>query len=260
MTKSPAEFEVREVVTAQGRSRVLVGGSGPALLYLHGVGDTGTINPLLRHLAERRTVLRPDHPGFLGTDPAGCASVVDVAARHLGLLDALQCAGELHGPTVVVGSSFGGWVAAELALRAPEQVSALVLVDPAGLPTCDPRPDLYALDPVTMVALSFHQPALKAGAKALDDATGEVLHRNLLAARRVAPTMSDPTLAERLASMEPPTTVVWGAEDEIFPASCAETWRLALPGASVEILEGAGHLPHVEQLEEFLACTGLSAR
>jgi pimeloyl-ACP methyl ester carboxylesterase len=254
-----AAFRVREIMTSQGASRVAVGGRGPTLLYLHGVGDTGTINPLLRHLAGSRTVLRPDHPGFLGTGQAGCASVVDVASHHLATLDALERTGALHGPVVVVGSSFGGWVAAELALLAPELVSALVLIDPAGLAGAEPAPDLYALDPATMVVSSFHQAAFKASARELDQATSEVLRGNLMAARRVAPTMSDATLGERLASLTPPTTVVWGAEDEIFPVSYAEEWRVALPEPRVEVIDGAGHLPHVERLEEFLARTGLAA-
>lgn len=251
-------FEPLLVATADGPRRVLVGGRGPAVLYLHGVGDTGSVNPLLRRLAESRTVLRPDHPGFLGTDPLGCAEVADIAARHLPLLDAFERSGDLHGPVTVVGSSFGGWVAAELALLAPGRVADLVLVDPAGLRGPEPAADLYALDPADMVALSFHEPALKAGASRIDDSARQALLGNLAAAQRVAPTMSDPTLAARLASLATPTTVVWGVEDEIFPAAYAEQWRRALPHARVELVAGAGHLPHVERLDDFLACSGLA--
>lgn len=258
MTATTKGFAVRQVATSRGVSRLAVAGSGPPLLYLHGVGDTGSINPLLRHLAGVHTVLRPDHPGFLGTDPAGCTTVADVAHHHLALLEALERSGELICPLVVVGSSFGGWVAAELALLAPERVAALVLIDPAGLRGPEPAPDLYTLDPATMVALSFHEPALKAGAGALDDAARDILRGNLAAAHRVAPIMSDPTLAERLPALAPLTTVVWGADDEILPASYAVQWSQALPRARVEVIENCGHLPHVERLGEFLTLTRMA--
>ena len=195
--------------TDRGHRWAWVGGRGPFLLYLHGVGDVGSINPLLRRLADRYTIVRPDHPGFLGTDGAGCASVGDVAAYHVDLLEALEHQGEEGDGVVVVGSSFGGWVAAELALLAPTRVASLVLIDPAGLSGAEPAPDLYALDPATMVRMSFHAPDLKAGAKDLDDATRGVLRGNLGAARWVAPTMSDPTLAGRLPALSLPVTVVW---------------------------------------------------
>jgi len=51
--------------------------------------------------------------------------------------------------------------------------------------------------------------------------------------------------------------VAWGAQDEIFPAAYAEEWQLALPQARIVVIEGAGHLPHVERIGAFLASTGL---
>lgn len=239
---------VREVRTAAGTVGAVVSGEGTPLLYLHGVGDTGAPSALLTRLAHEHTVIRPDHPGFLGSDPLGCATVADVAARHVALLDALgveRC--------TVVGSSFGGWVAAELALLAPERVAALVLVDPAGLRGPEPAPDLFALEPEQVVALSFRDPTLKAGAASLPDQAREVLRGNLAAARRLAPTLTDPTLAQRLGALACPTLVAWGADDEVFPPSYADQWRAAVPHARVEIVEGAGHLPHTERLEDFLA-------
>lgn len=262
MSAPAAGFRLRRVETDRGHRWARVGGRGPFLLYLHGVGDIGSINPLLRRLADHYTIVRPDHPGFLGTDGAGCASVGDVAAYHVDLLEALGREGEEGDGVVIVGSSFGGWVAAELALLAPTCVASLVLIDPAGLSGAEPAPDLYALDPATMVRMSFHAPDLKAGAENLDDATRGVLRSNLAAARRVAPTMSDPTLAGRLPALSLPVTVVWGAEDEIFPVSYLEEWRRVLPHARTGVVEDAGHLPHVERLDELLSfvCPSVPSR
>lgn len=251
MSSASTGRSVREVDTPTGTMRVLVSGDGAPVLYLHGVGDTGGPSALVSRLARDHTVIRPDHPGFLGSDPLGCTTVADVAERHVALLDALgvdRC--------TVLGASFGGWVAAELALLAPERVAGVILVDPAGLRGPERAPDLYALDAAAMMAFSFHRPELKADAERLDDAAGEVLRGNLAAARRVAPTMSAPGLAGRLTSLALPTTLVWGVQDEIFPVSYAEEWLRALPHARLELIEGSGHLPHVERLEEFWSRIG----
>ncbi|WP_089955751.1 alpha/beta fold hydrolase [Lentzea xinjiangensis] len=91
-------------------------------------------------------VLLPTHPGFGGTPkPAGLTGVADLALAYAALLDRLGLTG-----ITVVGNSFGGWVAAELALLASPRVGEVVIVDGIGvevapgrregpLPRADPR-------------------------------------------------------------------------------------------------------------------------
>jgi pimeloyl-ACP methyl ester carboxylesterase len=111
------------------RVRLLSGGSGEPLLYLHGGGDLGQWTPALAALAGRYTVLRPDHPGFSASaDAGGIDSVHELAFFYLDLLDELGL-----GRVMVVGHSLGGWLAADLATIEPGRVSKLVLVSAAGL-------------------------------------------------------------------------------------------------------------------------------
>lgn len=242
------------------RIRVLTDGDGPPLLYLHGVGDLGGWIPPLAELARTHCVVRPDHPGFNGSDDAPAGSLAELAVLHLRLLDALGI-----DSAVVVGCSFGGWVATELAVQAPERVRRLVLIDPAGMPADEELPRLLDLDPVAAASLTFSGQemvtAAQARARAMDPTTAARDVRNREAARRLAgdPYMHDPALPERVAGLRMPVTVLWGADDRIIPVSHARSWSAAIPHAELAIVPRAGHLPHVEQPGEFFARAGLGA-
>jgi pimeloyl-ACP methyl ester carboxylesterase len=262
---SPAPLPHRRDVVVDGATlRVLRAGSGPALLYLHGVGDLGAGDawmPVLGELAGAYDVVRPDHPGFNASDDLPTATPGDVAAVHLRLLDALGL-----DEVTLVGGSFGGWVATELALQAPERVRRLVLVDPAGMPGAEPLAPVLELEPAESAALTFGDPAMAASARERGAALAETdpvaaayERRNRATARRLAgtPPMLDPTLPARAGALAPPLTVLWGELDRITPVSHAQEWVAAVPGARLVVVPGAGHLPQVEQPAAFLAASGL---
>lgn len=243
---------------------MLACGVGPALLYLHGVGDLGRWTPSLSRMAEEHRVVRPDHPGFNGSDGAGVSSPAEVAAVHSRLLDALGL-----DRVTVVGCSFGGWVAAELARREPRRVTRLVLIDPAGMPAGEPGPRVLDLDPLEAAGLTF----AGAGARASAQARAAVLAetdptayghdlRNRQTARRLAgdPYMCDPELPTRLAGLTQPVLLLWGEQDRIVPLSHARSWTDALPDAELAVIPGAGHLPHAERPAEFFAAARLDGQ
>src|SRR6266478_1063947 len=100
----------------------LVAGAGPPLLFLHGGDYVAQNRPFLDRLAQRFRVIAPRAPGFGNTPrPAWFRSVGDIAYLRLDLRDA-----------TVVGSSFGGWVALETAVRSTSRISRLVLIDSLG--------------------------------------------------------------------------------------------------------------------------------
>lgn len=244
----------RRVVDGHG-IRLVTAGSGPPLVYLHGLGDTGALLPVLADLARTgtRTVIRPDHPGFLDSDPFAGDSVRELAAVHIALLNDLAL-----GPVDLVGCSFGGWVAAEVALSAPGSVRTLTLIDPAGLPGDGSAPNAFSTDPALMLDLTVHDPDRRAALRATppDERVARGLARSHATARRLAedPYMCDPTLAARLAALRMPVQLFWGAEDGVIPVGYALGWQRALPADTrVEIIDEAGHLPHVERPDEFLA-------
>ena len=111
------------------RIRLMRGGSGSPLLFLHGAGGAGTWLPFLSRLATKFDVIVPEHPGFGELDtPPWLDNVADLANFYLDFLAALDLDG-VH----LVGHSLGGWVAAELAVRNTARLASLTLVGAGGI-------------------------------------------------------------------------------------------------------------------------------
>jgi pimeloyl-ACP methyl ester carboxylesterase len=242
-----------------GTLRVLSAGEGPDLVYLHGVGDSGGFLPVLSELATVYRVTRPDHAGFLESDDFGIRSVADIAAVHERMLDRLGIE-----RLTLVGCSLGGWVATELALRVPDRIERLVLIDAAGLAGDGSAPDIFTLAPDAALEATVFDEGRRAAARAStpDPAIAARLARSRATAEAIAsdPYMHDPSLAERagaLAAAGFPVHLVWGADDGIVPVAYLESWRAVFPEAAVTVIPRAGHLPHVEQADAFLEATRL---
>ena len=124
--------DVRTLKLWQGRiaTELEVAGSGPPLLYLHGPWGLAPDRGFIARLTEGRTVYAPKFPGTSRGDHEAVHALdgwLDLAVYHGELLDALK----LSAPAVV-GHSFGGLVAAEIAAALPHAVDRLVLIDPVG--------------------------------------------------------------------------------------------------------------------------------
>jgi len=249
-------FSPRRVKVGAGALRVLEAGHGTPLVYLHGVGDNGEAFPVLARLAEHYRVIRPDHPGFIESDDLGAGSVGEIAEIEERLLDALGV-----DRFVLIGCSFGGWVAAELALRAGERVERLVLIDPVGLRGPEQGPDMFAMAPDELLRATVFDEERRAAAAAAPPPAhiAARLARSRAEALRLGrdPYMHDPDLAARLAALEVDTLVVWGAQDGVVPPSYGREWLAAVRGCRLELIEDAGHLPQIERPERFLQVTGL---
>lgn len=229
--------------------RVTETANGHPILLLHGGAGPASVSGFATHLADRfpARVLVPTHPGFDGTErPMTPASVADLAGLYLGLLDHL----DLHDVTVV-GNSLGGWVAAEMALAHSDRISSVVLVDAVGLASSsDPIVDFFSLTMDEVVDLSYHsshRAAARAAQQALPDAARATMAGNrsaLLTYGGVS--MADPALAGRLPSITAPTLVVWGAADRIVAPSHGRAYADGIPGATLQVIEEAGHLPQIE--------------
>jgi pimeloyl-ACP methyl ester carboxylesterase len=239
---------------------VLSRGEGRPLVYLHGVGDTGTFLPILDDLSQRYRVIRPDHPGFLLSDDFPTANIRDIAQMHRELLNRLGVR-----RFTLVGCSMGGWVAAELAMLVPERIAELVLIGPVGMAGDGSAPDIFSMAKDELLNATVWDAHMRERARSAEpDVNASSLHaRNMAELRRVTPPrMSDPTLLQRmscsgLAAASTPTTIVWGAEDGVMPPAYAADWLAALPHGQLHILEAAGHLPHVEAKARFLTAAGL---
>jgi len=245
-------FEQSFVEVAGCRIHLRRGGSGEPLLFLHGASGAPAILPFMEELAQRFDVLVPEHPGYgLSDEPQWLDNIHDAAYFYLDFLKHLR----LDGLTVV-GSSIGGWIAMEMAVRDTSRIKSLVLVSPAGISAPGVQPaDIFLLPPEEVVRRLFHDPKL-AQARLAEPMTPEALdisikNRHTTARLAWEPRLHDPHLAKWLHRIDVPVQIIWGEEDRILPVQVVDTYRELMPRAQVAIVKGAGHLPHAEKPEEF---------
>ena len=227
------------------------GGTGADLLFLHGAGGAGRWLTFQAQLAERFTVRFPSHPGHGGSPAAEWIEhISDLAFHYLDLLDQLGLE-RVH----LVGASFGGWIAAEMATMASHRLASLVLIDPVGIRVDGwIYPFLFGMDIPEIVATLFHNP-MAALALAPPDQSIDTLalqYRQGAALARVAwnPYLYNPLLRRRLGRIASPTLLCWGAHDRLAPlAPCGETWARAIPGARLQVFDDSGHVPHLEETD-----------
>jgi pimeloyl-ACP methyl ester carboxylesterase len=221
-----------------------VGGEGDPLLVLHGAGGNRGWRKWMERMAERYTVWAPTHPGF-GTSGAAdwMEGVDDLARFYLWFIEAARL-GQPH----LLGQSFGGWTAAEMATMSPGAIDRLVLAAPVGVkPEQGEILDVFYHSPQELRTLNVHDPA---SIPEWEELFGQ------------APTPAELEIAERnremtarlerfLPRVTNPTLIVWGREDRIIPASCGEQYRRAMPNATLTVLGRCGHLIAIEQPEAF---------
>jgi pimeloyl-ACP methyl ester carboxylesterase len=233
---------------------VLEAGEGLPILYLHGVGDLPADFLFLEQLAQTHRIVAPQLPGF-GESTGGdrLLDIHDLIYYGLDLLDALALR-----DLPVVGHSLGAMLAAELAAVQPERFTALVLIAPLGLWNPDyPVADFFSMSPADLARATYadldSSAARTAAAPARDD-EGYIAYmldraKSLATAARYLWPIPNRGLAGRLHRVSAPTLLVWGRHDGIVPSKYAAEFQAGIPHARVEILEGAGHLPQVEQPE-----------
>lgn len=233
-------------------TEVIEDGSGPPLLFLHGVTGVQPGDPFLARLAREYRVLAPRLPGF--GDSTGTEHLLDLhdlIYYELDLLDALGLRG-----IPVVGHSLGAMVAAELAAVQPERFSGLALIAPFGLwNPAHPVADLFSMSPAQLAAATYHDPnstAAQAAARPPEDNEAYIAFM-LDRAKALATTakylwpIPNRGLAKRLHRVAAPTLLVWGESDRIVPPAYARDFQAGIPHAKVETVAEAGHLPQVEQ-------------
>src|SRR6266481_4336358 len=149
-------MNTRVIETRRGaRCRVLEGGSGAPLVFLHGPGGLFAENPFLDHLAGRYHVFAPELPGY--GESTGEDLLEDMLDFTLHGWDVVAALG-LERPHLV-GHSMGGMIAAEMACLAPNDLAKLVLVSAAGLWIDEhPIPDIFTMLPFQLAEALFHDP------------------------------------------------------------------------------------------------------
>ncbi|MDQ0315039.1 alpha/beta fold hydrolase [Amorphus orientalis] len=245
-----SHVETMETV-AGCRIRVMRKGEGAPLLFLHGAGGAGAWLPFMDELAERYDVIVPEHPGFGGSEtPEWLDNVGDLAYFYLDLIDHFGLDG-VH----LVGTSIGGWIAAEMATRSCASLKTLTLVAPAGIHVPGvKRGDMFTWSPEQLTSNLFHnQDIARTVPPPADEEALMVVLKNRLTTAKLgwSPRMHNPDLKKWLHRISVPTLIVWGTEDKLLPAEYGPAYRDLIPGAALEVFPECGHLPHVEKANEF---------
>jgi pimeloyl-ACP methyl ester carboxylesterase len=250
--------------TAVGKVSVRRGGTGRPVVYLHSATGEGPGFGLLEDLSDSFDVIAPMFPGFGESEGLDAVDDMEDAAFHV--LDVLDVLG-LERPALV-GLSLGAWMAAEVATRWPDRLSALVLVNPVGL-RVDGAPigEIFGRDPDELAAdlIADEQHPIRQAARMMSAAAEskqeipfelvKPLLQSLAATAKVGwdPYLHDPKLAKRLHRITAPTLVVRGAEDRLVPASHGDAYASAIPGARRADVAAAGHLLGLEQPAQLAA-------
>ncbi|SHH69632.1 alpha/beta fold hydrolase [Streptomyces sp. 3214.6] len=261
-----AELELQYRVVHGYRRAFRMAGEGPALVLIHGIGDSSkTWAGLIPDLARNHTVIAPDLLGHGASDKP--RADYSVAAYANGLRDLLSTLGVES--ATLVGHSLGGGVAMQFAYQFPERTERLVLVSAGGVGReVNPALRLVSLPGAHLALSALRLPGarLQVGLvirlmKLLDTDLGQdapdLLHlvdalpdetsrsafiRTLRAVvdwRGQVVTMLDRCYLT--AGM--PTMLLWGDRDSVVPVRHAYDAHEAMPGSRLEIFEGAGHFP-----------------
>jgi len=249
-------------------------GEGPAILLIHGIAGSSTAwRDVVPALAQQYTVIAPDLIGHgQSAKPVGDYSL---GAYASGMRDLLRVLGVPR--ATVVGQSFGGGVALQLAYQHPELCERLVLVDSGGLG----REVSWLLRFMTLPGSEYLMPVLFPSiVRERGNEISRVLYKYGIATARLGEmwrsyasltestnrqsfirtirSVIDPggqtvSAMDRLyLAEEIPTLIIWGDCDTIIPVSHAYAAHEAIPGSRLEIIEGSGHFPHVEAPDRFL--------
>jgi pimeloyl-ACP methyl ester carboxylesterase len=251
-------IDMRTVTVWNGRLQIRfqVKGTGDPLVYLHPAGGLAW-DSFLDDLATDHTIFAPEFPG---TTPGNADAVHVLDDLYDVVLAYEEAIGELGlRGAAVVGSSFGGMLAAELGSVFPDLFGKLVLFDPPGLWRADhpASMDFVGGPPEDLPKLLFHDlesphvrplfaPPVNVE-EAVDAAVAQVWA--IGCTTKYLWPIADKGLHKRLHRLSAPTLVIWGEHDALVPPLYAEEFRRRIASCEVLMVPDCGHIPQIEQPE-----------
>lgn len=243
---------IMEDVKVRGtKIRLLKGGSGEPLLYLHGAVGGGEWLECFEPLCKDYTIYCPDHPGYgFSDDNKEIDSMQDLAFFYLDFLDHLGI-----DQVTLIGSSLGGWLAVEMAILSPERIKKMVLVNASGI-RMEGLPDAFVLSTDKLYNALYYSDEAKERVQETilkNPEMESVVIRNRISTSHLAwnPYFHDPKILNRIYRLTMPVKIVWGKEDQLFPIQYGEAYHQLIPHSEFEVIESSGHFPHIEQPKVF---------
>jgi pimeloyl-ACP methyl ester carboxylesterase len=237
--------------------------NAPVLLLVHGFGDSFTSwDGWVAHLGNRFRIIRIDVPGHgLTRAPAGYTLSMDTSADVVNAF-----AEKLSLPKfAIAGNSMGGGIAWQVALRYPQHVKALILLDAGGwpMPAAKNLPLAFRLLQYSwgraFLASIDNTPLIRSGLRGETGNKAPITdafiarwaefqrapgHRQILMS--LSPGQRSVATKEALAKISAPTLIEWGAVDPLLTVDNAHKFADAIPGSKLIIYPGIGHLPQIE--------------
>jgi pimeloyl-ACP methyl ester carboxylesterase len=255
-------MELKTIQTQHAPVRYYEGGAGQPLVFLHGAGGLEMDKNFLDILAERFHVYAPLVPGYGDSDE--CAELRDMLDFTLHTWDVVGALG-LKDP-VLVGFSMGGMIAAEMAAIAPNEVSRLALIAPAGLWLDQyPMPDFFAMLPYELPPVLFYDPeagasVMSAGVNMDDPAFLQAFlvqnAKQLGMAGKILFPIPERGLSSRLYRIKAKTQLIWGDSDKLISPAYAPEFQRGITGAEITMIPQAGHAVPWEKPAEVAAAIG----
>lgn len=234
-------------------------GSGPPLVLIHGIGgDADEWVFCFEALSAAHRVIALELLGFGRSDKPpieySIAVFVEVLEHFLSALKIPRAS--------LLGSSLGGWIAAAFALRFPERVDKLILVDAAGVwaaGTTGLPVDLrvstrahirhvmeHVVHDKSLVTNELVDLAYRQHLERGDGYTIDRVLRNLRDGRE--------RLDKTIGQLAMPVLLIWGEQDEMIPIANGRLMQSLIPGSRLEVIAQCGHLPAFEKPIEFTDC------
>ncbi|MGD9614398.1 MAG: alpha/beta fold hydrolase [Alphaproteobacteria bacterium] len=243
---------------------VLRRGTGRPILLAHGITPVSPKAPFVDLLAGRGEVIAPSMPGF-GTSPLpqDFDTVYDLVHFWRDVLDTMP------DRVAMIGFSFGGWIAAEVAAGGHPKLDRLVLVGPVGVKLGGREErdfvHFFNTNPAELNRRAWHEPIGRPDGvyglgwqacidDTMPDADMVALARawDSLCLYAWRPHLYNPQLRHWLRRVSVPTLVLWGASDRIATPDYGRRYAGLIPGARFEIVDEAGHHPELEQPQAFV--------
>ncbi|HVC33451.1 MAG TPA: alpha/beta hydrolase [Chloroflexota bacterium] len=233
-------------------------GTGRPTLYLHGELLPPTWQPWMDGFATDRRLIAPQHPGFgRSTGLEHLDDLLDLVVYYLDVLDVLDL-----DAFDLIGESFGGMLAAEIAAFAPRRVRRLALIAPIGLWIDGvPTPDVFGLPASELHQLAWSDPSSQAARGFAPDLGDDAERfratiertRSLMAAGKFVWPIADKGLRKRLHRITAPTLLLWGDRDQVVQPAYGRLFQGKIRGSELVTVANAGHFPLLEQPPEAVA-------
>jgi pimeloyl-ACP methyl ester carboxylesterase len=236
--------------------QVYTGGTGPKLVWLHGLNGIMPGDPLLASLERKHTVIAPVAPGFNDlAEIEETGNIHELALDYDDLLEHFQIEG-----AIIVGHSFGGMIAAEIAAHFPRRAKKLVLLAPVGMwNDAYPVTDIFAEPYMQIESMLWHDDAAREALAArrsnevgpIGDAERIIaVAQALTAVTKFTWPIPEKGLRKRLPRIAAATQIFFGEKDNFVSPRYAEDFKRGLPKAQIAIIKGAGHMLPYEKTDE----------